>query len=285
MLPLGWHTDLAVLRLEESSVEDRGDHVVVRTPASPLYHWGNFVLVTDAGRVDEAAHWLAVFESELPAVEHRSIGFVAAPRDTEAWAAHGFELDQDDVLAAATRPEATPAPQGYLVRQLADAIEWEQSAGLRIAELAQGDAREAEHERQRTESRIAMSDQGHVAWFGAFHGDRLVAELGVVDCGEGVARYQSVVTAAGHRRRGLAGHLLGVAAQWSADRGARRWVIVAEEAPKRAGCTGRVASRPRTRGSGRSEGPDRGRAEAARGRRSAWDQVGRATLRRSCGPR
>jgi GNAT superfamily N-acetyltransferase len=73
-----------------------------------------------------------------------------------------------------------------------------------------------------------MTEQGHLAWFGAFHGDRLAAELGIVDCGEGVARYQSVVTAAEHRRRGLAGHLLGVAAQWAADRGARRWVIVAD---------------------------------------------------------
>jgi GNAT superfamily N-acetyltransferase len=228
MLPLGWHTDLAVLRLEGSTIDERPDHLVVRTPASPLYYWGNFVLVTDPTRVDEPEHWLEVFETEHPDAAHRAIGLVAEPIDQGAWRALELELDRDDVLAADSCPEPTAVPGGYLVKQIADTIEWERSTGLRIEEFAEGDAREAEHERNRTRSRIAMSEQGHVAWFGAFHGDRLAAELGIVDCGQGVARCQSVVTAAEHRRRGLAGHLLGAAAQWAAERGAQRWVIVAD---------------------------------------------------------
>jgi GNAT superfamily N-acetyltransferase len=229
MLPLSWHTDLAVLRLEGSTIEEHPDHLVVRTPAAPLYYWGNFVLVTDPARVDEPEHWLAVFEDVHPTAAHRSIGLVARPRDEEAWRALDLTLDHDDVLAADTCPGPTPVPPGYLVRQLDDAVAWEQSVGLRIAEFAQDDPREALHERQRTESRIALTAAGDVAWFGAFHGDRLAAELGIADCGGGVARYQSVVTGADHRRRGLAGHLLGVAAQWAAERGARSWVIVAED--------------------------------------------------------
>ena len=58
-------------------------------------------------------------------------------------------------------------------------------------------------------------------------GEALVAELGIVNCG-GSARYQSVGTDEGHRRRGLASHLLGVAARWAADTGCDRWVIVTE---------------------------------------------------------
>jgi GNAT superfamily N-acetyltransferase len=228
MLPLGWHTDLAVLRLEGSTIEDRDDHLVVRTPSSPFFYWGNFVLVTDPARVDEPEHWLEVFEREHPDALHRAIGLAAEPQDVDAWRALDLGIDHDDVLAATTRPEPNPVPQGYLVKQIADTIEWEQSTGLRIEEFAQRDPHEEQHERDRTEARRAMSEQGQVAWFGAFHGDRLAAELGIVDCGEGVARYQSVVTGAEHRRRGLAGHLLGVAARWAADRGARRWVIVAE---------------------------------------------------------
>jgi GNAT superfamily N-acetyltransferase len=227
-LPLSWHTDLAVLRLEGSTIDERSDHLVVRTPTNPIYYWGNFVLVTDPDRVDDAAHWLDVFETELPDAAHRAIGLVTKPTDADAWKAVDLELTHDDVLVAETCPEPTPVPQGYLVKQIRDAIEWEQSSGLRIAEFAEGDPREAEHERKRTASRAALSEQGRLAWFGAFHGDRLVAELGIVDCGEGAARYQSVVTGAEHRRQGLAGHLLGAAAQWAADRGARRWVIVAD---------------------------------------------------------
>jgi GNAT superfamily N-acetyltransferase len=228
MLPLSWHTDLAVLRLEGSTIDARSDHLVVRTRDNPIYYWGNFVLVTDPERVDEAGHWLDVFETELPDASHRAIGLVSRPADVDAWKAVDLELTHDDVLVAETCPEPTPVPQGYLVRQIRDANEWEQSSGLRIAEFAEGDPREAEHERKRTASRAALSEQGHLAWFGAFHGDQLVAELGIVDCGEGVARYQSVVTGFEHRRHGLAGHLLGAAAQWAAERGARRWVIVAD---------------------------------------------------------
>ena len=227
-LPLSWHTDLAVLRLEGSTIDERADHLVVRSPENPLYYWGNFVLVTDPARVDEAGHWLEVFEAEHPDAAHRSIGLVTRPTDADAWKALDLELTHDDVLVAESCPEPTPVPQGYLVKQITDEIEWEQSSGLRIAEFAEGDPREAEHERRRTASRRALSEQGRLAWFGAFHGDRLVAELGIVDCGDGAARYQSVVTGAAHRRQGLAGHLLGVAAAWAADRGARRWVIVAD---------------------------------------------------------
>lgn len=227
-LPLSWHTDLAVLRLEGSTIEDRSDHLVVRTPANPVYYWGNFVLVTDPERVDEPEHWLEVFEAEFPEAAHRAIGLVTQPADPDAWKAIDLRITPDDVLVAETCPEPTPVPQGYLVKQITDVIEWEQSSGLRVSEFADGDPREAEHERKRTAVRRALSEEGSLAWFGAFHGDRLVAELGIVDCGEGVARYQSVVTSAAHRRKGIAGHLLGVAARWGVERGLRRWVIVAD---------------------------------------------------------
>ena len=57
--------------------------------------------------------------------------------------------------------------------------------------------------------------------------ETLVASLGIVCC-DTTARYQAVGTDPQHRRRGLATHLLGVAARWSADHGCDRWVIVTE---------------------------------------------------------
>lgn len=227
-LPLGWHTDLAVLRLAGSTFEERADHLVVRTAANPFFYWGNFVLVTDPGATDEPGPWLEVFEREFPEAPHRAIGLTGEIGDEDAWRARDLTIEHDDVLASTTCPEPTPLPDGYLVRQLTDTIHWDQSTALRIAEFASASAHEAEFERRATEERRRMSEDGATAWFGAFEGDRLVAELGIVDCGAGVARYQSVVTGSGHRRRGLAGHLLGVAARWAADRGAATWVIVAD---------------------------------------------------------
>lgn len=228
-LPLGWHTDLAVLRVGGSEVETSDDHLVVRTPQNPAYYWGNFVLVTDPAATDDPGRWLSAFEETFPEAPHRAIGMVAAPSDEDAWAALDLEIEHDDVLATTTCPAPTPLPQGYLVRQIDDAIGWDQSTGLRIAEFAGESAHEAEFERRSTEQRAELTRRGLTAWFAAFEGDRLVAELGIVDCGDGVARYQSVVTGAAHRRRGLAGHLLGVAASWAAERGAHTWVIVADD--------------------------------------------------------
>jgi hypothetical protein len=64
------------------------------------------------------------------------------------------------------------------------------------------------------------------------------------------ARYPRVGTDEGHRRRGLASYLLGVAARWAADPGCGRWVIVTE-ATNPAGrvyrSLGRVRARQRQR--------------------------------------
>ena len=42
---LGYRTDLALLRLGGSTIEDRGDHLVVRSPYNPTFYWGNFLLL------------------------------------------------------------------------------------------------------------------------------------------------------------------------------------------------------------------------------------------------
>jgi len=178
-LHLGWHTDLAVLRLAGSRIEQHADHVVVRTPTNPTYHWGNFVLVTDPEAVDDAERWVGVFERAFPEAAHRSIGLVSEPTDEQTWQAQGFEVEKDDVLATDSCPTPTPVPGGYLVRRLETAEDWDQSCGLRIVEFADEQGYEIEFERRSTEVRASMSERGHVAWFGAFHGDRLAAELGM----------------------------------------------------------------------------------------------------------
>jgi hypothetical protein len=45
---LGFRTDLALLTASGSVVEDRGTHLVVRSPDNPSYFWGNFLLLAAA---------------------------------------------------------------------------------------------------------------------------------------------------------------------------------------------------------------------------------------------
>jgi GNAT superfamily N-acetyltransferase len=233
MLPLGWHTDVAVLEHSGSTVERRADHWVVRTPDNPTYHWGNFVLVTAPEAVGDARHWLDVFETEFPDARHRAVGLSADPPDEGAWTALGLAVEHEDVLAG-SGPADVALADGYVVRALETEEDWAQDLRLTFEEYGRTDG-PSSFETRATEAKARITRAGVARYVGAFAGDRLVADLGIVDCGEGVARYQSVVTDAAHRRRGLASHLLGVAAVWAHARGCTRLVILADadEPPSR----------------------------------------------------
>jgi GNAT superfamily N-acetyltransferase len=229
-LPLGWATDIAVLEHIGSTVEDRGDHLIVRTPRNPTFHWGNCVLVTDPDAVDDAQRWVQVFQEAFPSATWIAIGLTRMPVDVASWAANDLELGLDEVLATGTLPRQTALPSGYAVRRLAGE-DWEQAVALAIAENERAGAHEpASYEPfalARTETQRALSDRDIGAFFGAFADEVLAAFLGIVRCGT-TARYQTVGTDSRHRRRGLASYLLGIAARWAADHGCVRWVIVTD---------------------------------------------------------
>jgi GNAT superfamily N-acetyltransferase len=229
-MPLGWATDLAILELTGSVVDDRGDYVVVRTPGNPDYHWGHCLLVTDKDAVNDADLWVGTFNAEFPQATWCAVGLPTMPHDIDAWARQGIDLEQLDVLATSTSPRPAPLADGYTVRHLAG-DDWETMAERDIADnLSKGEYDPAIHERFVTETmatRRRLCEEGSAAWFGAFSNGDLVSDLGIVRCGR-IARYQAVGTHSRHRRRGLASHLLGVAAAWSAERGCDDWVIVTE---------------------------------------------------------
>lgn len=229
-LPPGWATAIAVLEYSGSAVEDCGDHLLIRTPLNPEYHWGNFVFVTDEDVVSDADRWVATFQSAFPQATWVTIGLIRMPDNQDAWVAQGLDLELDDVLTTRTIPRQTPLPDGYTVRRLGG-DDWAQSVARSVVE----NERTNEHDplsyerfaKGQVQARRALSDRDRGAWFGAFADGTLIADLGIVRCGT-TARYQSVGTDEEHRRRGLAAHLLGVAARWAGDQGCDRWVIVTE---------------------------------------------------------
>ena len=225
-LPPGWATDLAILQLSGSNINDIGDHMVVRSPRNPRFHWGNCLFVTDQHTVGDADRWVATFRSAFPDATWTAIGLIEMPDDAEPWVARGLTLELHDVLTTRTVPRQTPLAQGYSVRRL-DGTDWARSEARMMTGGREDMDAYAQFAAAQTRTRRELSDRGVAAFFGAFAGEALVAELGIVRCGAS-ARYQSVGTDEGHRRRGLASHLIGVAARWAADAGCDRWVIVTE---------------------------------------------------------
>jgi GNAT superfamily N-acetyltransferase len=247
-LPAGWATDLAILTLSGSVIEDCGDHLVVRSPHNPDYHWGNCLFVTDEGDENNPDRWVAAFNSAFPEADWIAMGLMRMPDDPDAWTAHELDLELDEVLSNDTLPPRTPAPSGYTIRRLAG-DDWERSVARELAENRRTGEFEAQaHERfarAQAQTQRDFSEREVGARFGAFAGDELVAELGIVRCGT-TARYQSVASEEEHRRQGLASHLLGVAAEWASHRGCDRWVIVTEAANPAGRVYRRAGFRPDT---------------------------------------
>jgi GNAT superfamily N-acetyltransferase len=178
--------------------------------------------------VGDARRWVDTFQSAFPEATWVAIGLTQMPDDLDAWAAMGLELELDDVLTTRTLPQQAPLPEGYTMRRLSGQ-DWGQSVARSAAEndrTQEQDPRSYERFAQ-AQARRSLSERNVGASFGAFASDTLVAELGIVRCAS-TARYQSVSTDDEHRRRGLASHLLGVAAQWAADGGCDEWAIVTE---------------------------------------------------------
>jgi len=226
----GWETDLAILRHSDSSIDEFEDHLVIRSPHNPDYHWGNFILVTNNDFAKDASRWMQTFRDAFPSAKWVSIGLPEYPAAPEDWEPFGIELERLEVLKADTKPAFPEIDQNYTSRNLSGK-DWDALLQREISEnLKSGEHDPESYERfiRRTiEGYEELSNRGVASWFGAFHGTELVADLGIVVCGE-TARYQSVQTDERHRRKGLASHLLGKAADWASQAGCRSWVIVTE---------------------------------------------------------
>lgn len=72
---LGYRTDLALLELAGSEIEDRGDHLVIRTPANPRFYWGNFMLLEQPPEPEAIDELLTRFDATFPHSRHRALGF------------------------------------------------------------------------------------------------------------------------------------------------------------------------------------------------------------------
>ena len=217
---------------EGAEVIDRGDHLVVRSLDNPGFWWGNFLLLGAMPEAGTAGEWLARFAAEFPAARH--VALAVDTTDEQAvipgeFAAAGLEPQHGTVLTcAAVRPP--PHRNGDVqIRPLASDADWRQSFELGVRCF--GDDGAQEYLKLRAAARRRLTRAGAGAWFGAFSGGRLLAQLGVCDAGGGFARYQDVETDPVARRRGLAGTLVWHAGRYGREvLGASTLVIVADPA-------------------------------------------------------
>jgi RimJ/RimL family protein N-acetyltransferase len=232
LLP-GWGSAF-ILHHFDGVVVQRDDCTVVRTPANPLYYWGNFLLLPEAPHDGDLGHWRARFDEEITALQpaslHVAIGInrqvLAEP--LPSWLADGFEIIEDAVLRLEPGQLAPPAraARGRIeFRPLDLAREQERVVALQCDDDHGLDtAGFAEHRRRQMARYAAMAERGQAAWFGIWCDGVLAADCGLMraDPARGcvtTGRFQHVSTHPAWRRRGLCSALVHAVSAW----GVRHW--------------------------------------------------------------
>lgn len=231
---LGYRTDLALLELGGSQVEDAGDHLVVRSPHNPTHWWGNFLLVRELPEPAATDRWLGRFAEVFPDAEHVALGVDVArgtTGDLSGFAAAGCVVEAQTVMTATSVHPPAHRNEAAVCRALSSDEDWEESVELGVRTREEGHEAHAYrvYAARRAETARAVTEAGHGSWFGAFLDGRLVSQMGLLRAGPGLARFQSVQTDPDHRREGLAGTLVHHVARHGFDvLGARTLVMVAD---------------------------------------------------------
>jgi ribosomal protein S18 acetylase RimI-like enzyme len=233
-ISLGYQTDLALLRLGGSRFEDRGDHLVVRSPHNPTHWWGNYLLVAQVPTPETSQGWLDRFAAEFPTAEHVALGFdgtQSTVAELSWFAERGFGTEAAVVMTATAAREPQKLNKEATCRELRSDDDWAQSIELRMRcndhPVDPFGHRAYVTAKAQTDRQVVGA--GHGAWFGAFIDGALVSQMGLIAAGPGLARFQAVETDPDYRRRGLAGTLVyHVSGYGLANLGARTLVMVAD---------------------------------------------------------
>jgi ribosomal protein S18 acetylase RimI-like enzyme len=227
---LAYRTDLMIRGLGGSEISDRGSHVVIRTPANPVYWWGNFLLLRSAPQPGEWPGWVAEFAREFPSAQHVALGLDRTDGnvpDRDGLTRLGLDILVDTVLAATS---IQPASRAYDIRPLQSDQDWAQLVDLRLA-LHEGppDPVLPQYAAAKGREFRTVAEAGHGAWFGAFIDGTMRCGAGLFSDGNGLARFQNVETHPAFRRQGLASALVSTLGAWGlAELGASRLVILAD---------------------------------------------------------
>lgn len=212
VVSLGFRTDLALLALGGSDIDDRGDHLVVRTDSNPSFYWGNFLLLDQVPAADAAASWVDRFRETFPDRRHIAIGVDGTDgtaSDVAPFVELGLSLEKGSVMTArSVHPPPRPNTQADY-RTLQSDDDWAAHVELR---MAIDDVDDVETHRAfvvaKADNSRQLAGAGHGAYFGAFVDGRLLSSMGLVRAGQDLARFQNVETHPDARGRGLAGTLV-----------------------------------------------------------------------------
>ena len=220
----GWQTHLMFAEFD-GEVTEHADHIVVRSPRSPGYYWGNFLLYDRLPTAADFGPWMQRFEDAIrqpePGTGHVAFGMHAQsssftpPQPFVDAGFSGFGVATLTLQRSGLLPLPLPMAHSgsFELRplHLSSEMSAEMSGVVELNMACNDEGYEPAgyrqfrtHQMQRYAD-MAAAGMGH--WWGAMHEGRTVAALGLF--GERhVGRFQHVATHPDFRRQGLCSALV-----------------------------------------------------------------------------
>ena len=196
----------------QSVFEVQSDHVIMRTPNEPDYWHGNLVAVRVMG---DPRQDLACFMEAFPDASHVTVVWDVPGLDPEPLrtALPELEIGTFDVLTLQGAIGDAALPLGINLQPVND---WDGLLDLQLeaaSEVGYDPAAHKHYLQRRNASLRAQIAAGNGQCFGAYDGDFIVGTMGIFH-DDRIARYQSVITRASYRRRGICAALLVHSRNW-----------------------------------------------------------------------
>ncbi len=228
---LEFETDLLTMR-GISDVEHLPNRTIQRTPSEPNFWFGNRVIFKDPPR--DAQALIAQFQADFPQAGHICISWdipnLPLQDVDKVFADTGMMTESADTLVLQGEIARNSPPTGVTMRLFSSEQDWQQSIDQQyIDHEADGTPTDGlrAYLSARARARKRQIAAGQCQWFGAFAGDKLVGDMGVV-FDRNLIRFQSVQTHSDHRRQGICAALLTFSMDWAKKHSPQaRAVIVA----------------------------------------------------------
>jgi GNAT superfamily N-acetyltransferase len=212
---VGRQSDLIIAK-HFAHIENHENRLLIKSPTLPEYHWGNFIVFDKGPQKGDLIKWTEQFRKDFPYyVEPTHYVFSWNPVEiehcsgVEEFIADGFSLENCEVIASSKLQLPAKANKDVEVKILQTDSDWEQALACQLACWSQPETLEIyipfKTKQMKMYRELSQKSVGH--WFGAFIGDKLVADLGVFHDNMW-GRYQSVGTLPEFRNQGICSRLV-----------------------------------------------------------------------------
>ena len=207
------------------------------SPQNPGWFWGTFMVRSAPPVPGCLAAWEAEYDeliAETPGIAHRTIAWDVPQSSldhTDQFVEAGYERYESVTLLLDEPDPAAPNNPALLMRPLKSDEDWAQ-----VLELQTLVAKEKYHagtgdfkQPQMRDYRI-LTQRGIGEWWGAWYEGKLVADMGIYACEDGLSCLQLVETHPDYRRRGFSRQLMCEVTRFALGPMQARSVVIQAEA-------------------------------------------------------